>query len=128
MDALPITEDTGLPYARRESGVMHACGHDGHTASLLGAAALLAADTSWSGTVDLMFQPAEEGYGGVARDGRGRAVRPLPDGSRVFGFHKTRRASGKATIAVHDGVGHGLRRPRHSSPSRAMPAMPACRI
>ena len=45
MDALPITEDTGLPYASKSSGVMHACGHDGHTASLLGAAALLATDT-----------------------------------------------------------------------------------
>src|SRR3569623_2278238 len=64
MDALPITEDTGLPYASRHQGVMHACGHDGHTASLLGAAALLAADTNWSGTVDFIFQPAEEGFGG----------------------------------------------------------------
>ena len=64
MDALPITEMTGLSYASRNPGVMHACGHDGHTISLLGAAALLAADTSWSGTVHFVFQPAEEGYGG----------------------------------------------------------------
>src|SRR3954453_21689834 len=59
MDALPITEDTGLPYASKNPGVMHACGHDGHTVSLLGAAALLAAETNWSGTVDFVFQPAE---------------------------------------------------------------------
>src|SRR5271155_3142047 len=63
MDALPITEMTGLPYASRNPGVMHACGHDGHTISLLGAAALLTRDASWSGTVRLVFQPAEEGGG-----------------------------------------------------------------
>ncbi|GHF55636.1 amidohydrolase [Seohaeicola zhoushanensis] len=61
MDALPIHEETGLPHASQTAGVMHACGHDGHTASLLGAANLLAADPSWSGTVRLVFQPAEEG-------------------------------------------------------------------
>jgi len=86
MDALPITEDTGLPYASTTSGVMHACGHDGHTASLLGAAALLVADTSWSGTVDFIFQPAEEGLGGArAMVGAGLFDRfPM---TRVFGFH-----------------------------------------
>src|ERR1700722_1582774 len=50
MDALPIVETTGLPYASSNPGVMHACGHDGHTASLLGAAALLAGGPAWPGT------------------------------------------------------------------------------
>jgi len=102
MDALPITEDTGLPYASKTSGVMHACGHDGHTASLLGAAALLAADTSWSGTVDFIFQPAEEGYGGSrAMVGAGLFERFPMD--RVFGFHNWPGLAA-GTIAVHDGV------------------------
>ncbi|MDA9507595.1 amidohydrolase [Bradyrhizobium sp. CCBAU 11386] len=102
MDALPITEDTGLPYASKTSGVMHACGHDGHTASLLGAAALLAADTSWSGTVDFIFQPAEEGYGGSrAMVGAGLFERFPMD--RVFGFHNWPGLEA-GTIAVHDGV------------------------
>jgi amidohydrolase len=66
MDALPIEERTGLSYRSAQAGVMHACGHDGHTAALLGAARDLAADTSWSGTVHLVFQPAEErGMGGA---------------------------------------------------------------
>ncbi|WP_027546396.1 amidohydrolase [Bradyrhizobium sp. WSM2254] len=102
MDALPITEDTGLPYASKSAGVMHACGHDGHTASLLGAAALLAADTSWSGTVDFIFQPAEEGYGGSrAMVGAGLFERFPMD--RVFGFHNWPGLAA-GTIAVHDGV------------------------
>ncbi|KYG25062.1 amidohydrolase [Bradyrhizobium sp. AT1] len=102
MDALPITEDTGLPYASRTSGVMHACGHDGHTASLLGAAALLAADNSWSGTVDFIFQPAEEGFGGS----RAMVAAGLFDRfpmERVFGFHNWPGLAA-GTIAVHDGV------------------------
>ena len=102
MDALPITEDTGLPYASTTSGVMHACGHDGHTASLLGAAALLAADTSWSGTVDFIFQPAEEGYGGsraMVADGLFERF-PM---DRVFGFHNWPGLQA-GTIAVHDGI------------------------
>jgi hippurate hydrolase len=65
MDALPITEATGLPYASRNSGVMHACGHDGHTAILLAAARELAERRSFSGTVRLIFQPAEETGGAV---------------------------------------------------------------
>ena len=86
MDALPITEMSGLPYASRHPGVMHACGHDGHTASLLGAAALLAADTGWSGTVHFVFQPAEEGYGGArAMIAAGLFERFAM--TRIFGFH-----------------------------------------
>jgi hippurate hydrolase len=101
MDALPIAEATGLPHASARAGAMHACGHDGHTASLLGAAALLAADPDWSGTVHLVFQPAEEGFGGA------RAM--LADGllerfpmQRIFGWHNWPGLAA-GTVAVHDG-------------------------
>lgn len=68
IDALPIAEDTGLPYASRNPGVMHACGHDFHTAALLGAAELLQRRRAeLPGTVKLFFQPDEEGSGGAAR-------------------------------------------------------------
>lgn len=102
MDALPITETTGLGYASRTPGVMHACGHDGHTASLLGAAALLSRDTGWTGTVHLVFQPAEEGYGGA------RAM--LADGlftrfpmERIFGYHNWPGLEA-GTVMVHNGA------------------------
>ncbi|MFG6497895.1 M20 aminoacylase family protein [Sulfitobacter sp. 1A13191] len=64
MDALPITEATGLPHASKNPGKMHACGHDGHTAMLLGAAQYLAETRNFDGRVVLIFQPAEEGGGG----------------------------------------------------------------
>ena len=64
MDALPIEEQTNLPYASKTPGKMHACGHDGHTAMLLGAAKYLAETRNFDGKVVLIFQPAEEGGGG----------------------------------------------------------------
>ncbi|MEX3315816.1 M20 aminoacylase family protein [Sulfitobacter sp. PS-8MA] len=64
MDALPIQEATGLPHASKTPGKMHACGHDGHTAMLLGAAQYLAETRNFDGRVVLIFQPAEEGGGG----------------------------------------------------------------
>ncbi|MDM0018284.1 M20 aminoacylase family protein [Variovorax saccharolyticus] len=67
MDALPIDEATGLGYASCNAGVMHACGHDGHTAMLLAAARHLAERGRFSGTLNLIFQPAEEGGGGALR-------------------------------------------------------------
>jgi len=67
MDALPIDEATGLAYASSHQGVMHACGHDGHTAMLLAAAHHLAQRGRFAGTLNLIFQPAEEGGGGALR-------------------------------------------------------------
>ena len=67
MDALPIHETTGLPYASQHAGRMHACGHDGHTAILLASARVLAQERGFDGTLHLIFQPAEEGLGGARR-------------------------------------------------------------
>jgi hippurate hydrolase len=67
MDALPIHEQTGLPYASTLPGKMHACGHDGHTAMLLAAAKHLAQERSFDGTLNVIFQPAEEGLAGAKK-------------------------------------------------------------
>jgi amidohydrolase len=65
MDALPITEQSQLAHASRHAGVHHGCGHDGHTAMLLGAARHLARTRRFDGTIHFIFQPAEEGRGGA---------------------------------------------------------------
>ncbi|TCT44516.1 M20 aminoacylase family protein [Martelella mediterranea] len=65
LDALPIHEETGKPYQSTIEGKMHACGHDGHTAMLLGAARMLAERKNFDGTLNLIFQPAEENFGGA---------------------------------------------------------------
>lgn len=86
MDALPIAEETGLAHASKTAGVMHACGHDGHTAMLLGAARYLCETRNFDGDVVVIFQPAEEGGAG------GKAM--VDDGmmdrfgvQQVFGLH-----------------------------------------
>ena len=86
MDALPIHEESGLPHASRNPGVMHACGHDGHTSMLLGAAKYLTQTRNFDGTVYLIFQPAEEFEGGahlMVKDGLFERC-PM---QKVFGLH-----------------------------------------
>lgn len=125
MDALPMQENTGLPYASQHAGVMHACGHDGHTAMLLGAARYLAATRRFDGTLHLYFQPAEE----AGHDSG--AARMIADGlfsrfpcDAVFGLHNHpgepvgkflfrkgafMSASDKIVITVHGRGGHAAR-------------------
>lgn len=86
MDALPILEATGLPYASTIHGKMHACGHDGHTASLLTAAKYLSEHRGFSGTLNLIFQPAEEGFGGAKKMIEDGLFEQFPCDA-VFGFH-----------------------------------------
>ena len=88
MDALPITEQTGLPYASTTPGLMHACGHDGHTTILLGAARVLS-KVHRPSPVTLVFQPAEEGGGGADRLCKEGALDGLLGNKvgRMFGLH-----------------------------------------
>ncbi|MGZ6238105.1 MAG: M20 aminoacylase family protein [Syntrophales bacterium] len=86
IDALDITEATGLPYASRNEGKMHACGHDGHMSMLLGAAKYLAGSDTFRGTVRFIFQPAEENEGGGGRMVREGLFDRFPVRS-VFGLH-----------------------------------------
>ncbi len=121
MDALPIEETTGLPYASCHHGVMHACGHDGHTAMLLAAAKVLARDGRFSGTLNLIFQPAEEGGGGALKmmdDGLFEKYpcdavyamhnAPLhPAGKLMFREGAAMASSDYVAITVHGVGGHG---------------------
>ncbi|MEV8363777.1 amidohydrolase [Streptomyces niveus] len=124
MDALPVTENSGLPYASTVDGVMHACGHDAHTAMLVGTAQALARGRRhWNGTVVLVAQPAEEtGEGALAMRGDGLHERfPVPDvllaqhisagpvGLVAHVAGPVLAASASIDVFVHGRGGHGSR-------------------
>jgi hippurate hydrolase len=130
MDALPIAEASGRPWASACAGLMHACGHDGHTAMLLAAASHIARSVDFDGTLNLIFQPAEEGAGG--------ALRMMEDGlferfpcDAVFAMHNmpgvpqghlwlregaSMASSDDVTITLHGTGGHGAMPHRAADP------------
>ncbi|AGW90261.1 MULTISPECIES: M20 aminoacylase family protein [Cupriavidus] len=130
MDALPIDEANGLPYASRHAGVMHACGHDGHTAMLLCAAEYLARAGEFSGTLHLIFQPAEEGLGGALRmieEGLFEKypcdavfamhnMPGMPQGKLVLREGPTMASSDYATVTLRGVGGHGALPHRAADP------------
>jgi len=130
MDALPIQEATGVEWASVKPGLMHACGHDGHTAMLLAAAKTIAQDPTFDGTLNLIFQPAEEGGGGAVRmmaDGL-FAQHPCdavfamhnmpgtPVGHFVFRDGAAMASSDYVTLRIHGTGGHGAMPHRAADP------------
>lgn len=106
MDALPIGEQTGLPYVSRVEGVMHACGHDLHTAMLVGAARLLAAHRdAIAGDVVFMFQPGEEGFDGAGKMlAEGVLDAAGPRVSSAYGMHVMSSQIPRGTFTVRPGT------------------------
>ena len=130
MDALPIQEATSVAWASSKPGLMHACGHDGHTAMLLAAAKTIASDATFDGTLNLIFQPAEEGGGGAVRmidDGlfehhpcdavfAMHNMPGVPQGHFVFRDGAAMASSDYVTIRVHGTGGHGAMPHRAADP------------